>query len=119
MKKGKFLLFAGILGMAFSAAFCSFAPKGNVKLAPAEEIGFKEANRNDDDLGPRILHFENKESEGEKKAGATPARQWEDKDTGFVVFGITMGVSVCLIGAMVALSIIKKKKANANKEGQQ
>jgi hypothetical protein len=30
-----------------------------------------------------------------------------------------MGVSVCLIGTMVALSIIKKKKGNAQKEEQQ
>ncbi|MBQ1879807.1 MAG: hypothetical protein VZR55_01115 [Candidatus Enteromonas sp.] len=119
MNKGKFLLFAGILGLAFSTAFVSMAAKGESKIHPAEEISFREANHNDDELGLKILHFEEKESEGEKKTGAAPARQWEDKDTGFVIFGITMGVSVCLIGTMVALSIIKKKKGNAQKEEQQ
>lgn len=79
MNKGKFLLFAGILGLAFSTAFVSMAAKGESKIHPAEEISFREANHSDDELGLKILHFEEKESEGEKKTGAAPARQWEDK----------------------------------------
>ena len=119
MNKGKFLLFAGILGLAFSAAFVSMAAKGESKIHPAEEISFREANHNDDELGLKILHFEEKESEGEKKQTAAPTRQWEDKDTGFVVFGVLMGVSACLIATMVTLSILKKKKGNEVKEEEQ
>ncbi len=47
MNKGKFLLFAGILGLAFSAAFVSMAAKGESKIHPAEEISFREANHNE------------------------------------------------------------------------
>lgn len=119
MNKGKFLLFAGILGLAFTTAFVSMAAKGESKIHPAEEISFREANHNDDELGLKILHFEEKEGEGEKKTGAAPARQWEDKDTGFVIFGVLMGVSAIMIGTMVTLSILKKKRNHNAQEEQQ
>ncbi len=34
---------------------------------------------------------------------AAPQRQWEDKDTGMVVFGVTTGLSVLLIAAMIVI----------------
>lgn len=39
---------------------------------------------------------------------AAPQRQWEDKDTGMLIFGITTGLSVALIAAMVILKKTKK-----------
>lgn len=43
------------------------------------------------------------------KPTAKPTRQWEEKDTGYVIFGITMGLSVLLIATMVVLTVLKKK----------
>ena len=111
MNKGKFLLFAGILGLAFSTAFVSMVSKGESKIHPAEEISFREANHNDDELGLKILHFEEKESEGEKKTGAAPARQWEDKDTGFVIFGIEASRSCACKWKGAYLSVFNLNKS--------
>ena len=116
MKKGKFIFFAGILGLAFSAAFCSAASIGKNAMVTAQESSLKDLTRDEDALRLKVIHYAEAGENGEKKAGAAPARQWEDKDTGFVIFGVTMGVSACLIGAMVTLSLLKKKKAKADEE---
>ena len=53
-----------------------------------------------------------------EKKTAAPARQWEDKDTGFVVFGVLMGATAALVATMVTLSILKKKKGEPKEEAQ-
>ena len=96
MRKRKFLLIAGILGLAFGAA-CSFAPARQAIPAKAEETIYADSG----------------------SGNAAPAKQWEDKDTGFVIFGVLMGVSACLIATMVTLSILKKRKNENHQEERQ
>ena len=108
MKKGKFLLLAGILGLAFGAVSCGLALQSGLMEQP-QEISAKAIAHDEDGLMLKAPLFA--QEEGENKGGATPVRHWEDKDTGFVIFGVLMGVSVILIGTMVTLSILKKKKA--------
>ena len=118
MKKRKFLLLAGILGLVFGAGACSLAPNG-IHEPRAEEIGYKDIAHDENNLGLKLPQYAEENSEGSKKGGTAPVRQWEDKDTGFVIFGVLMGVSLCMIGAMATLSILKKKKAKGQQEEQQ
>ena len=116
MKKGKFLLLAGILGFAFSAASCGLAMRHGIVDQP-QESSVKAIAHEEDGLMLKAPLFA--QDEGEKKGGAVPVRQWEDKDTGFVIFGVLMGVSVIMIGTMVTLSILKKKRNHNAQEEQQ
>ena len=118
MKKNRFLLLAGILGFAFMGASCASASAGGGMARRANEVQVEMVTRNEDNLVIAEPRFAEEAPESEKKT-ATPGRQWEDKDTGFVVFGVLMGVSACLIATMVTLSILKKKKGNEVKEEEQ
>lgn len=117
MKKNRFLLLAGIIGFTFMASSCS-SGGGGMMMKRAKEPEIVEVTHNEDFLAIQEPHFAEEAPTSEKKTAA-PARQWEDKDTGFVVFGVLMGVSACLIATMVTLSILKKKKGNEVKEEEQ
>ena len=119
MKKNRFLLLAGILGFAFMGASCASAVTGGGMARKANEVQVEMVTHNEDNLVIAEPRFAEEAPESEKKQTAAPTRQWEDKDTGFVVFGVLMGVSACLIATMVTLSILKKKKGNGVKEEEQ
>ena len=117
MKKNRFLLLAGILGFAFMGASCSRASSGGGDMVRrAIEVQVEDVAHCEDDLVIAEPRFAEEAPTSEKKQNAQPTRQWEDKDTGFVVFGVLMGVSACLIATMVTLSLLKKKKGAEPKE---
>ena len=118
MKKNRFLLLAGILGFAFMGASCSRASSGGGGMVRrAIEVQVEDVAHCEDDLVIAEPRFAEEAPEGEKKT-ATPERQWEDKDTGFVVFGVLMGATAALVGTIVTLSILKKKKGEPKEEEQ-
>ena len=116
MKKNRFLLLAGILGFAFMGASCASAAAGG-GMARAEGIALEVVTHEEDRLLIEEPRFAEEAPTSEKKT-ATPARQWEDKDTGFVVFGVLMGATAALVATMVTLSILKKKKGEPKEEAQ-
>ena len=118
MKKNRFLLLAGILGFAFMGASCASAAAGGGMARKANEVQVEMVTHNEDNLVIAEPRFAEGAPTSEKKT-ATPARQWEDKDTGFVVFGVLMGATAALVATMVTLSILKKKKGNEVKEEEQ
>ena len=112
MKKKRFLLLAGILGFTFMASSCY---SGEMMMHRAKEVEM--VTHHEDQLVIAETRFAEEAPEGEKKT-ATPERQWEDKDTGFVVFGVLMGATAALVGTIVTLSILKKKKGEPKEEEQ-
>ena len=117
MKKNRFLLLAGILGFAFMGASCASASVGGGMARKANEVQVEMVTHNEDNLVIAEPRFAEEAPTSEKKT-ATPARQWEDKDTGFVVFGVLMGATAALVATMVTLSILKKKKGEPKEEAQ-
>ena len=117
MKKNRFLLLAGILGFAFMGASCASASSGGGMARKANEVQVEMVTHNEDNLVIAEPRFAEEAPTSEKKT-ATPARQWEDKDTGFVVFGVLMGATAALVATMVTLSILKKKKGEPKEEAQ-
>ena len=117
MKKKRFLLLAGILGFAFMGASCASAVAGGGMARKANEVQVEMVTHNEDNLVIAEPRFAEEAPTSEKKT-ATPARQWEDKDTGFVVFGVLMGATAALVATMVTLSILKKKKGEPKEEAQ-
>ena len=116
MKKNRFLLLAGTLGFLLVGASC-FKMGNTGGMGRAEGIALNEAIHEEGLIEVQEPHFEEEAPTSEKKT-ATPARQWEDKDTGFVVFGVLMGATVALVATMVTLSILKKKKGEQKEEAQ-
>ena len=117
MKKNRFLLLAGILGFAFMGASCASASSGGGMARKANEVQVEMVTHNEDNLVIAEPRFAEEAPTSEKKT-ATPARQWEDKDTGFVVFGVLMGATAALVATMVTLSILKKKKGEPKEEAK-
>ena len=117
MKKNRFLLLAGILGFAFMGASCASASAGGGMARKANEVQVEMVTHNEDNLVIAEPRFAEEAPTSEKKT-ATPARQWEDKDTGFVVFGVLMGATAALVATMVTLSILKKKKGEPKEEAK-
>ena len=83
----------------------------------ANEVQVEMVTHNEDNLVIAEPRFAEEAPTSEKKT-ATPARQWEDKDTGFVVFGVLMGATAALVATMVTLSILKKKKGEPKEEAK-
>ena len=117
MKKNRFLLLAGILGFASMGASCASASAGGGMARKANEVQVEMVTHNEDNLVIAEPRFAEEAPTSEKKT-ATPARQWEDKDTGFVVFGVLMGATAALVATMVTLSILKKKKGEPKEEAK-
>ena len=117
MKKNRFLLLAGILGFAFMGASCASAVTGGGMARKANEVQVEMVTHNEDNLVIAEPRFAEEAPTSEKKT-ATPARQWEDKDTGFVVFGVLMGATAAMVATMVTLSILKKKKGEPKEEAK-
>ena len=118
MKKNRFLLLAGILGFAFMGASCASASAGGGMSRKANEVQVEMVTHNEDNLVIAEPRFAEEAPSSEKKQTAAPTRQWEDKDTGFVVFGVLMGATAALVATMVTLSILKKKKGEPKEEAQ-
>ena len=115
MKKNKLLLLAGILGFALMGTSCFKMPSSGGGMGRAEGMHVETITRQEDEIVIAEPCFQEEAPTSEKKTAA-PARQWEDKDTGFVIFGVLMGLSACLIATMITLSVMKKKKAEQPKE---
>ncbi len=117
MKKNRFLLLAGILGFTFMASSCFSASSGGGMMRRAVEVQVEDATNLEGGLVIAEPRFAEEAPASEKKTAA-PGRQWEDKDTGFVVFGVLMGATAALVATMVTLSILKKKKGEQKEEAQ-
>jgi len=106
MRKTQLFLLAGVLGIAGAAA--AFSATKNVTVVDAPKCLVIEAANEG-----KVAEYKDAESTlseaGSNKPAAVPTKQWENKDTGYVIFGISMGLSAALIGTMVVLSILKKK----------
>ena len=116
MKKNRFLLLAGTLGFMLLGSSC-FKMGSTGGMGRAEGIALEALTHEEDRLLIEEPRFAEEAPTSEKKT-ATPARQWEDKDTGFVVFGVLMGATAALVATMVTLSILKKKKGEPKEEAQ-
>lgn len=96
MRKTQLFLLSGLIGLAGIATSFSLAQNATVVEAPTYAV----ARANDYQIDKKMADAE---------TPATPVKQWESKDTGYVIFGITMGLSAALIGTMIVLTVLKKK----------
>lgn len=109
MRKNKLFLLAGAALLIGAGIFAAKTEAKSPMIEETKQALVMEAE-------PEVTETSTKPSGSTQ---AVPQRQWEDADTGYVIFGVTMGLTAALVVTMVLLRKFKPEafKVEEKEEG--